>query len=174
MKSAKPSQPKQVKEMVKSAKEALGTHQLQTAVVPQYLPKERAWKISARNIEVKLDPSFPGHWRVNMSWTMVPVPPRNDSMLVTESSIGLYGIKVPALGGGEKEVCLVRYDISLTKQGSTLEPLGPHINVHQPGNLRDKIHYKIPGLPDHEWQVGEVLDFLLSGRLVEDLTGRLS
>lgn len=68
----------------------------------------------------------------------------------------------------------MRYDISLTNQGSTLEPLGAHINVHQPRDLRDKIHYKIPGLPEYEWRVGEVLDFLLSDRLIEDLTGRLS
>lgn len=174
MKAAKPSPPKEVKALVKSAKEALGARQLRPAVVSRYIPKERAWKISARNIDVSLDASFPGHWRVNMGWTMVPVPPRGDSMLMTESSIGLYGIKVPALGGGEKEVCLVRYDVSLTEEGSTLEPLGAHINVHQPGNLSDKIHYKIPGLAGHEWQVREVLDFLLSDRLASDLAGRLS
>lgn len=174
MKAAKPSPPKPVKEMVKTAKEALGAHQLRTAVVPLYLPKERAWKVRARNIAVKLDPSLPGHWRVNMGWTMVPLPPQEEEMLVTESSIGLYGVQVPALGGGEKEICLVRYDVSLTEQGPTLEPLGAHINVHQPGDLRDKIHYKIPGLSEREWQVGEVLDFLLSDRLVQDLTGRLS
>src|SRR3954452_55967 len=118
MKAAKPSPPKPVKEMVKTAKEALGAHQLPTAVVPLYLPKERAWKVSARNIAVKLDPSLPGHWRVNMGWTMVPLPPQEEEMLVTESSIGLYGVQVPAFGGGEKEICLVRYDVSLTVQGS--------------------------------------------------------
>jgi hypothetical protein len=174
MKSTKPSAPKEVRALVKIAKEALGAHQLRPAVVTQYVQKDTAWKISARNIVVNLDASFPGHWRVNMGWTLVPVPPAGKSMLVTESSIGLYGVKVPALGGGDKEVCLVRYDLSLTEAGPTLEPLGAHINVHQPGSLRDKVHYKIPGLPHHEWQVREVLDFLLSDRLVKDLTNRLS
>lgn len=174
MKGAKPNPPKPVKEVIQTAKEALGAHQLPSAVTSTYIAKEPAWRISARNIGVKLDSSFPGHWRLNMGWTVVPLPPAGDEMLITESSIGLYGVKVPALGGGDKEVCLVRYDVSLTEQGSTLEPLGPHINVHQPGDLRDKIHYKIPGLPDKGWQVRDVLDFLLSDRLVGDLTDRLS
>jgi hypothetical protein len=173
MKSSKPSAPKAVKEMASIAKRALNRHSLRPAVVCKYSPKEPAWKISARQIAVDLDSSFPGTWRVNMSWTMVPVPPRGEEMLVLESSIGLYAVKVPALGNTDDEVCLVRYDSSLTEAGSTLEPLGPHLNVHQPGELEDNVHYKIPGLPDHQWQVGEVLDFLLSDRLVKDLTGRL-
>jgi hypothetical protein len=174
MKSAKPHAPKAVKEIASKAKQALGQHNLPAAVVCNYLPKEPAWTVSARKIAVRLDPSFPGHWRLNMGWTLVPVPPSRDAeMLVTESSIGLYGVKVPALGDGENEVCLVRYDTSLTAAGTTLEPLGAHLNVHQPGGLQDKIHYKIPGLFDHEWQVSEVLDFLLSERLVKDLTDRL-
>ncbi|MEZ5077892.1 MAG: hypothetical protein R2725_10650 [Solirubrobacterales bacterium] len=173
MKSGKPSAPKPVKELAKIAKNALSARSLAPAVVCKYSPREPAWKISARQIEVDLDSSFPGSWRVNMGWTMVPVPPRSDEMLVTESSIGLYGVEVPALGNTEEEVCLVRYDCSLIEAGSTLEPLGPHLNVHQPGDLRDSVHYKIPGLADHEWQVGEVLDFLLSDRLVKDLKGRL-
>lgn len=95
-------------------------------------------------------------------------------MLLLESTIGLYGIKVPALGGTEEEVCLVRYDTSLLEAGANLEPLGPHLNVHQPGSLKDKVHYKIPGLATPEWHVGEILDFLLSDRLVKDLTNRLA
>ncbi|HEY5943534.1 MAG TPA: hypothetical protein VIT89_11835 [Solirubrobacterales bacterium] len=174
MKASKPSQPKEVKALVKSAKEALNAHQLRPAVLSKYDQKTPAWKISARSIEVSLKGSIPGHWRVNMGWTLVPVPPRGASLVVTESSIGLYGVKVPGFGGGDKEVCLVRYDVSTTEGGSTLEPLGAHINVHQPGALKDKIHYQLPGLSEHEWQVREVLDFLLSDRLAGDLAGRLS
>lgn len=170
---SKSSPPKPVKELIDTAKKALGARSLAQAVSAKWSPKERAWKISARKIKVNLDSSFPGHWRINMEWKMVPVPPKGDEILVVESTIGLYGIEVPALGGTEEEICLVRYDMSLAEAGPNLEPLGPHLNVHQPGKLQDKIHYKIPGLTRPEWQVAEILDFLLSDRLVDDLTDRL-
>ena len=57
--------------------------------------------------------------------------------------------------------------------GATLAPLGAHINVFQPGRLEDKVHYALPGHAEHEWQLPDVLDFLMSDRLVRDLTGRL-
>jgi hypothetical protein len=172
MRSGKPPAPKPVKQLVREVTDALGARNLARPVNAEYRPADPSWKVSARKIEVRLDSSFPGKWRLNMSWSLVPVPPDSD-LVVQESSIGLYGAKVPALGGGEEEVCLVRYDTSHSDPGPTLEPLGAHINVFQPRQLEDKVHYKLPGLPEHDWPLGEVLDFLLSARLVEDLTNRL-
>lgn len=172
MKAAKPQQPKAVKELVRDVSAALGARNLTRPINAEYRPADPSWKVSARKIRVSLDPSFPGQWRLNMGWTLVPVPPEGD-LIVLESSIGLYGAKVPALGGGEDEVCLVRYDTSYSDPGATLEPLGAHINVFQPRRLEDKVHYKLPGLAEHDWPLSEVLDFLLSERLVQDLADRL-
>lgn len=173
MKSAKPNPPKRVKELAAEVRSALGSRNLARPVSCDIrLSSDPSWEVSARKIEVRLDPDFPGHWRLNMGWTLVPIPPTKE-LVVLESSIGLYGAKVPVLGGGDEEVCLVRYDTSLSEAGPTLEPLGAHINVFQPGKLSDKVHYKLPGLHDHDWPLTEVLDFLLSPRLVHDLTDRL-
>lgn len=171
MRSGKPQEPKAVKELVREVSKALAARNLKRPVNAEYRPADPSWKVSARKIPIKLDPSFPGHWRLNMNWTLVPVPPDGE-LVVEESSIGLYGAKVPALGGDEREACLVRYDTS-NSPGPTLEPLGAHVNVFQPRRLEDKVHYKLPGLPEHGWSLTEVLDFLLSDRLVDDLTDRL-
>ena len=172
MRKAEPPQPPAVKKLAAGVLSALGARNLSRPVRAVYVPGVPCWKVAAEKIEVRLDPSFPGRWRLNMSWTMVPIPPSGD-LVVQESSIGLYGAQVPALGGGGEEVCLVRYDTDLTEPGATLAPLGAHINVLQPGRLEDKVHYVLPGHADHEWRLPDVLDFLMSDRLVRDLTGRL-
>lgn len=107
-----------------------------------------------------------------MSWTFTPIPAAPIPEIL-ESSVGLYCVGVPALGGGDKERCLVRYDVDNKLPGHNLGPLGPHLNVIQPGKLSDRVHYPLPGLTNVDWSVSEVLDVLLSDRLVEDLRGRL-
>jgi hypothetical protein len=55
----------------------------------------------------------------------------------------------------------VRYDVDNKRPGHSLGPLGPHLNVAQPGKLADRVHYPLPGLAQMAWSVTEVLDVLL-------------
>lgn len=164
--------PPEVKQLAADTRRALGARNLPRPVRTVYVPGVPCWKVSAEKITVRLHDSFPGQWRLNMSWTLVPIPPTGE-LIVEKSSIGLSGAQVPALGGGDEEVCLVRYDTDLTEPGPALPPLGAHINVFQPRRLRDKVHYVLPGHSEHDWQLSDVLDFLLSDRFVRDLTDRL-
>jgi hypothetical protein len=107
-----------------------------------------------------------------MYWTLTAIP-GEDKLETLESSIGLYAVGVPMLGGSD-ERCLVRYDTDNRRPGPHIGPLGPHLNVSQPGKLGDRVHYVLPGLAQPHWRLADVLDFLLSDRLVQDLTGRLS
>jgi len=168
------SEPKEVKQLAGTIAKELIRRKLTVPVRidPIRIDKVDHWQVQARGVQVTLDPTFPGHWRLNLSWTFTPVP-ASRSPEILESSAGLYCVGVPALGGGEQERCLVRYDIDNKRPGHSLGPLGPHLNVTQPGKLGDSVHYPLPGLAHAAWSVTEVLDVLLSDRLVEDLRGRL-
>jgi hypothetical protein len=168
------AEPREVKQLAAQIRTELIKRQLiaPVRVESTRIDKVDHWKVAARGVHVKLDPGFPGRWRLNLSWTFAPVPAA-PSPAILESSAGLYCVGVPALGGGEKERCLVRYDVDNKRPGHSLGPLGPHLNVTQPGKLADRVHYPLPGLALRAWSVSEVLDVLLSDRLVEDLRDRL-
>lgn len=172
MRASSPPSPPEVKKLAADTRRVLGARNLPRPVRCVYVPGIPCWKVSAEKIEVRLHDSFPGHWRLNMSWMLVAIPPTGE-LTVQESSIGLYAAQVPALGGSDEEVCLVRYDTDLTEPGVALPPLGAHINVLQPRGLQDKVHYVLPGYSELDWRLSDVLDFLLSDRLVRDLTDRL-
>jgi hypothetical protein len=167
-------EPKEVKERVRLIRNELIRRSLPAPVRAERtrIDKVEHWKVEARKVRVTLDPAFPGQWLLNLSWTFTPVPAEQTPQLL-ESSLGLYCVGVPALGGGERERCLVRYDIDNKRSGHTFGPLGPHINVTQPGKLADRVHYPLPGLAQADWSVADVLDVLLSDRLAKDLRDRL-
>lgn len=168
------TEPKDVKQLAGQIRKELIQRQLATPVRVEIarIDKVDHWKVSARAVHVTLDPGFPGHWRLNLSWTFTPVPAAHSPQIL-ESSAGLYCVGVPALGGGDEERCLVRYDVDNKRPGHSLGALGPHLNVTQPGKLSDRVHYPLPGLAQAPWSVSDVLDVLLSARLVEDLRDRL-
>jgi hypothetical protein len=168
------SEPKNVKQFAGVIRKELIQRRLRAPVrvVKKPIDKVDHWTVGARTVHVRLDPGFPGHWRLNLSWTFTPIPAANTPEIL-ESSVGLYCVGVPALGGGDKERCLVRYDVDNKRPGHSLGPLGPHLNVIQPGKLSDRVHYPLPGLVKEAWSLSDVLDVLLSHRLVEDLRGRL-
>jgi hypothetical protein len=169
------SEPKPVKQLAGQVRKELIQRQLLAPVKIETarIDKVDHWKVVARAVGVKLDSGFPGHWRLNLSWTFTPVPAARDPEIL-ESSVGLYGVGVPALGGVDDECCLVRYDVDNKRAGHSLGPLGPHLNVMQPGKLQDHVHYPLPGIAKIPWTLSDILDVLLSGRLVEDLRGRLN
>jgi hypothetical protein len=168
------AEPKEVKELAAQIHKELIRRRLivPVSVKMKRIDKVDHWQVAARGVHVTLDPAFPGHWRLNLSWTFTPVP-ASRSPAILESSVGLYCVGVPALGGGDKEHCLVRYDVDNKRAGHSIGPLGPHLNVAQPGKLADRVHYPLPGLAQTAWSVTDVLDVLLSDRLVEDLRDRL-
>jgi hypothetical protein len=167
-------EPRPVKRLAAQIRAQLIRRQLETPVRARLkrIDKVDHWHVEARGVRVQLDPSFPGRWRLYLSWTFVPIP-ASDELAVLESSAGLYAVGVPALGGGEEERCLVRYDVDNARPGPHLAPLGPHLNVCQPGKLADRVHYALPGVARQPWGVADLLDVLLSNRLVEDLRDRL-
>lgn len=168
------AEPKNVKQLAGQIRKELIQRQLVAPVRVKMtrIDKVDHWQVAARGVHVTLDPAFPGRWRMNLSWTFTPVPAAH-SPEILESSAGLYCVGVPALGGGDQERCLVRYDVDNKRPGHSLGPLGPHLNVAQPGKLADRVHYPLPGLAQAAWSVTDVLDVLLSDRLVEDLRDRL-
>ena len=168
-------EPRPVKRLAGQIRTELISRGLETPVRTRQkrIDKVDHWHVEARGVRVQLDPGFPGRWRLHLSWTFAPVP-ASEELPVLQSSAGLYAVGVPALGGtDDQERCLVRYDVDNARPGPHLEPLGPHLNVCQPGKLGDRVHYPLPGVGSGPWAVTDVLDVLLSERLVEDLRDRL-
>jgi hypothetical protein len=165
------SVPTPVKQQIKEAREALARKGLPQPLAPRRVRVDNVehWKVGARGIPVNIDSTLEGMWVLNMEWLFTPVP--LGGLEIVQSSVGLYVQGARGLGAGE--ACLVRYDVDNGATGTSLSPLGPHLNVAQPGRLRDKIHYPIPGVENGQWQVSKILDVLLSDRLAHDLATHL-
>jgi len=170
--TGKVSEPPVVKRMLREAKKALASKGLQQPLSTQKVPRENVdhWKISSKPIPVTIDRALKGVWTLRMEWLFTPIPGGGDPE-VLQSSVGLsvQGAK----GLGSTKVCLVRYDVDNDAPGTGLAPLGPHLNVMQPGPLRDKVHYPVPGIDGARWDIGSILDILLSDRLARDLVKHL-
>lgn len=167
----KASEPPVVKRMMREVRKALASRSLVQPLSVQTVPRDHVdhWRISSKPILVTIDPTLEGAWILRMSWLFAPIPLGDPE--IVESSVGLYVHGAKRLG--VDEVCLVRYDIDNDAPGTGLAPLGPHLNVMQPGPLCDKVHYPVPGVDSAGWDVGSILDILLSGRLASDLVKHL-
>lgn len=121
-------------------------------------------------IDVTLNPSVTGRWSLHLAWTLRRVP--RDEPIVWQSSFGLDVRGLP-FGDTDRAVSFVRYDVDNSRRGHTLAPLGPHLNVLQPPPMVDAIHFPTLSTSDGGWAVRDVLDFLLSSALAEELRGSI-
>jgi hypothetical protein len=169
--TGKVSAPPAVRRMIKEAKDALASRNLEQPLSTQCRPVENVdhWKVSSKPIPVTIDSKLEGEWTLRMNWLFTPIPLGEPE--IVESSVGLYVRGAKRLGASE--VCLVRYDVDNDAPGTGLAPLGPHLNVIQPGPLCDKVHYPVPGVDGAGWAIGIILDILLSDRLARDLVKHL-
>lgn len=170
-KGGKGREPDVVKHTIKDARQALERRQLPRPLWAEIKRPEQVehWKIDSREIPVTIDKALEGMWTLEMEWLFTPVPGGGHEL--RESSVGLY--VQGARGLGPEKVCLVRYDVD-NLASIHHPPLGPHLNVVQPGPLRDKVHYPVPGVASAQWDVERILDVLLSARLAADLVKHLS
>jgi hypothetical protein len=169
--NGKASEPPVVKRMMRDARKALAARNLVQPLTIRTVPVDHVehWKISSKHIPITVHNKLEGQWTLRMEWLFTPIP-RGDPELL-QSSVGLYVQGVKQIGASD--VCLVRYDVDNKEPGTSLAPLGPHLNVMQPGPLCDKVHYPVPGVDGTGWDVGSILDILLSARLAGDLVKHL-
>lgn len=169
--SGKRGEPEVVKRTIKDAGQALIRRKLPRPLKHTIVRVDQVehWKVSAKDIPITIDRALKGVWTLEMEWLFMPVPGGGHEM--RESSIGLY--VQGAKGLGSDRVCLVRYDVDNLAPNTHHPPLGPHLNVIQPGPLRDKVHYPVPGVASGQWDLQCVLDILLSARLAGDLVRHL-
>ena len=105
-----------------------------------------------------------GNWYITAYWSYRNDPAGRGALLV-ESSIGLNVFYPPYLG--EEAQSLFRYDVD-SRQGGH----GIHVQAFQIPPLRDRIHWRLPGVVEATWPFGEVLTFLLSSKLQAEIQGR--
>jgi hypothetical protein len=115
-------------------------------------------------------PRLPGDWYLMLEWQYFPTPGSDDaSLLYATISLNVGGITATS---GIDTDCLVRYDIERRPGSRFGVSNGAHVNVLQPRTLDDRAHYPMFGSTS-EWPLAQVLDFLLSDGLDDDLEGHL-
>lgn len=113
----------------------------------------------------------PGRWYLHMSWQCATEPVSGDGVLRV-SSIGL-NVDGP-LTAGLSTQNVVRYDVDRRASERTDQFGASHVNVLQPVPLQDHVHYAVFHDESHEWPVEEVLGFLVSDVLHDDLRKRMA
>lgn len=157
-------------QMAQQLRELLNKHGVRAPVigVEQYnRPGEEYWQAHTPSY-VYLPSRLSGYWTFSTYWRYRQVPGDDSAAILTESTMGLNveGHPLDHCVGSEG-LCLIRYDYDIRDAPRA------HLNVMQPAPLLDKAHWRLPvsELSDKGWDPEQVLRYLLSEGLQDDLLG---